>query len=106
MVPTPRCVDMTSTAEVGYDNGKVTIDADAGKLYYEGTLDSKVMPWKFDIHYYIDGKEYSPEEIGGKSGALKITMTVRKNDECSGSFLKIMRWRLPLRWTPTSAATS
>ena len=32
-------------------------------------LDSKVMPWKFDIHYYIDGKEYSPEEIGGKSGA-------------------------------------
>ena len=36
---------------------------DAGKLYYEGTLDSKVMPWKFDIHYYIDGKEYSPEEI-------------------------------------------
>lgn len=80
--------DMTSTAEVGYDNGKVTIDADAGKLYYEGTLDSKVMPWKFDIHYYIDGKEYSPEEIGGKSGALKITMTVRKNDECSGSFFE------------------
>ena len=80
--------DMTSAADVGYDNGKVTIDADAGKLYYEGTLDSKVMPWKFDIHYYIDGKEYSPEEIGGKSGALKITMTVRKNEECSGSFFE------------------
>ncbi len=78
--------DMTSTADIGYDNGKVTIDADKGKLYYEGTLDSKVMPWKFDIHYFLDGKEYDSTEIAGKSGALKITMSVRKNPDCSGSF--------------------
>ena len=78
--------DMTSTSDIGYDNGKVTIDAGKGKLYYEGTLDSKVMPWNFDIRYFLDGKEYSSDEVAGKSGALKITMSVRKNPECTGSF--------------------
>lgn len=80
--------DMTSTADIGYDNGKVSIDADKGKLYYEGTLDSKVMPWKFDIRYFLDGREYDSSEIAGKSGALKITMSVRKNPDCSGSFFE------------------
>ncbi|MGN0327057.1 MAG: hypothetical protein ACI4DW_12145 [Lachnospiraceae bacterium] len=78
--------NMTTTDEIHQDQGQITIDADAGKLYYEGRLDSNVMPWNLSIRYYMDGKEYSAEEIAGQSGALKITVSITQNTECEGNF--------------------
>ncbi len=80
--------NMTTTDPIGYSNDKVTIDALAGKLYYEGKLNTNIMPWDISIHYYMDGKEYSAEEIAGKSGALKITMSIRENAECNSAFFE------------------
>ena len=78
--------NMTTTDTIGYSGDTVTISAAKGKLYYEGKLSSSVMPWNISIHYYLDGKEYSAEEIAGKSGSLKITMEVTENKDCGGSF--------------------
>lgn len=78
--------NMTTTDSLEYSDDTVTIDAEAGKLYYEGKLDSNVMPWKVDIHYYMDGKEYTGEEIAGMSGALKITISITENTSCKGGF--------------------
>ncbi|MDD5953458.1 MAG: hypothetical protein PUC32_07430 [Oscillospiraceae bacterium] len=78
--------NMTSSDEIHQDNGKITITTKAGKLYYEGKLDKMELPWTFSFHYYLDGKEYTAEELAGKSGALKITMAIRKNPACKGNF--------------------
>lgn len=75
--------NMTTTDKIEYSGDKVTVDAKAGKLYYEGKLSQNVMPWDLSLHYYLDGKEYPAEEIAGKSGALKITMSIRKNPNFS-----------------------
>ncbi|MBR3771608.1 MAG: hypothetical protein IKL07_05010, partial [Clostridium sp.] len=40
------------------------------------------IPWNISIRYYLNGVEFSPEEIAGKSGALKIYFTVTKNEKC------------------------
>ena len=80
--------NMTTTDKIEYSGDKITVDAKAGKLYYEGKLSKNVMPWDFSLHYYLDGKEYPAEEIAGKSGALKITMSIRKNPDCSGTFFE------------------
>lgn len=80
--------NMTSTVEIGYSDPVVTIDAKAGKLYYEGKLKSNVIPWNISIHYYMDGIEYGAEEIVGKSGNLKITMSITENEECTGNFFE------------------
>ncbi|MDD6573001.1 MAG: hypothetical protein PUF12_11520 [Thermoflexaceae bacterium] len=40
-------------------------------ISYEGTTD-KELPVSVRIHYYLEGKEISPEEIAGKSGNIKI----------------------------------
>jgi putative membrane protein len=80
--------NMTTTDKIEYSGDKVTVDAKAGKLYYEGKLSKNVMPWDLSLHYYLDGKEYPAEEIAGKSGALKITMSIRKNPNCSGAFFE------------------
>lgn len=78
--------NMTTTDTIDYSGETVTIDAKAGKLYYEGKLGSNVMPWNISIHYYMDGKEYKANEIAGKSGGLKITMEITENTDCSGNF--------------------
>lgn len=78
--------NMTTTDEIHYADGTVTIDAGAGKLYYEGKLDSSVIPWNISIHYYMDGEEYSADEIAGMSGSLKITMQITQNKNCEGTF--------------------
>ena len=68
--------NMTSVDKIGYSGETVTIDAKAGKLYYEGKMEKNIMPWNISLRYYMDGKEYSASEIAGKSGALKIAMKI------------------------------
>ena len=80
--------NMTTTDKIGYSGETVTIDAKAGKLYYEGKLDSNVMPWNIAIRYYMDGKEYKASDIAGKSGGLKITIDITKNKNCIGNFFE------------------
>ena len=80
--------NMTTTDEIGYSDSKVTIDAEAGKLYYEGKLSSDVMPWNIEIHYYMDDIEYSAADIAGKSGTLKIAMSIRENKNCNRLFFE------------------
>lgn len=80
--------NMTTTDTIDYKNSTVTIDASAGKLYYEGKLKENVMPWNIAIKYYMDGKEYSADKIAGMSGKLEIKMSIRKNPDCVGSFFE------------------
>lgn len=78
--------NMTTTDEIDYSDGTVTIDVAAGKLYYEGKLESNVMPWNISIRYYMDGTEYTGEEIAGMSGAFKMTIDITENASCTGNF--------------------
>lgn len=78
--------NMTTNDEIEYSDNKVTIDASSGKLYYEGKLDSNVMPWNISLHYFINGEEYSAAEIGGKSGKLEITLSITENKSFKGIF--------------------
>ena len=68
--------NMTTTDELGYSNSIVSIDAKAGKLYYEGKLKSNVIPWNISIKYYMDGTEYSAKDIAGKSGDFKLSLKI------------------------------
>ena len=63
--------------------------AEDGKLYYEGTMDAATaLPWVVKLTYTLDGQEISPEELGGKSGALAIRLQVGKNPACTGDFFE------------------
>lgn len=78
--------NMTTNDEINYSDNTVKIDAEKGKLYYEGKLSSDVMPWNISIRYFIDDQEYSSDEIAGKSGNLKIEITINENTDCTSDF--------------------
>ena len=80
-------VKMLTTNDPITQNGdEITFTTDAERVYYQGTLENREIPWDISIRYTLDGKDVSPDELGGKSGKLKIRFTVTKNEKCSGTF--------------------
>ena len=78
--------NMNTNDKINFSSGKVTINNSADKLYYEGIMENVQIPWKVDISYKLDGKEYSAQEIAGKSGALKMEIKITKNDSAKEGF--------------------
>ena len=81
-----QVVNLSDTTPIGYDDGAVTMEAEPGRWYYEGTLAEVELPWDIGISYKLDGKEISPEELGGKSGELEIGIKTSKNEAVEGGF--------------------
>jgi hypothetical protein len=80
--------NMTTSDAVEQSGDTVTVHVtEDGKLYYEGTMDAATaLPWVVKLTYTLDGAEISPDELGGKSGALSIRLQVSRNSDCTGSF--------------------
>ena len=78
--------NLTTTDEITQDGDKISFHTDADKIYYQGDLKTKEIPWNIEIHYWMDGTEYSAEDLAGKSGKLKITMEITENKKCDVSF--------------------
>lgn len=79
-------VNLSDTTPIEYSDGAVSLEAEPGRWYYEGTLTSVELPWNIEISYYLDGKEVSPDELGGKSGELEISIKTSKNEAVDGGF--------------------
>ena len=77
---------LTSTAPITQENDKITFSNEDEKVYYQGTLDNAQIPWNINITYTLDGKEITPEELAGKSGKLKIHVSITENTKCDSSF--------------------
>jgi len=86
--------NMTTSEEINQSGDEITINTSANKLYYQGTLKSKELPWNFQIKYTLDGKEISGKELAGKSGKLQIDMAVASNTKVNSVFLRTMLYRL------------
>lgn len=80
-------VKMLNTSVPIEQNGDlITLSTSAQKAYYQGELTDAEIPWNISLRYYLDGKEYSADELAGKSGKLKIQFQITENAACSGTF--------------------
>ena len=50
-------------------------DLENRDIYYEGTV-SKDLPMAIDIRYFLDGKEVTGEELAGKSGDFRMSISI------------------------------
>ncbi len=80
-------VELLNTTDViTQDGDTITFTSSADKVYYQGELFDTEIPWIISIRYYLDGVEYTADEIAGRSGALEIQFSVEENTDCDGSF--------------------
>ncbi len=77
---------LNTTDVISQDGDTVTFTSSADKVYYQGELSDVEIPWIVSIRYFLDGVEYTADEIAGESGALEIRFSVEENTACDGSF--------------------
>ncbi|MGN0963305.1 MAG: YhgE/Pip domain-containing protein, partial [Clostridia bacterium] len=77
---------LNTTDEISQNGDKITVSTDAESLYYEGTMESRDLPWDIDIRYTLNGERITPEELAGKSGELEISLGFHQNIACDSSF--------------------
>ncbi|MFA9466203.1 MAG: hypothetical protein ACERKN_18205 [Velocimicrobium sp.] len=78
--------NLTSDDTINYKNGMITIENSSDTIYYEGVLNNANLPWNISLHYELDGKDITAEELAGQSGKLKIYMDITNNDKANAIF--------------------
>lgn len=71
--------NLTKDVEPIIDSSKIKWPTKAlndGDIYYEGTL-KKELPIKLNIKYFLDGKEIYAPELAGKTGKIKILISIK-----------------------------
>lgn len=74
-------IENTSGDEKFTQDGESLVwEADSNDIYYKGETNQE-LPVKLNIKYELDGKEISSDEIVGKSGKVKITISFENKEE-------------------------
>ena len=78
--------NLTNLEPLTADGDTVTARADAGSFYYQGVLASAEIPWNVAVTYTLDGKEITPDELGGKSGKLEMEIAITRNPDANSLY--------------------
>lgn len=78
--------NMTSSEKLTQSGDKITINTSADRFYYQGTLETKALPWNIDVKYKLDKKELAASQLAGKSGLLTIRISIRQNKAGNHAF--------------------
>lgn len=98
--------NLTDQGELVQAGGSVAFDTDAGAFYYQGNVEpgEVKLPWDVHVSYTLDGKAIQPEELAGKSGALKVHLTTTPAAGADEAFLD--SYMLQATFTLDGATTS
>jgi len=88
--------NLTGNEPITVYGDMITVNTTADKFYYQGYLASKELPWNIEIKYYINDSELSGNELAGKSGRLKIQITVTQNPDMDSIFFENLSLQIAL----------
>ncbi len=78
--------NLTNLEDLNVKGQQTDFSAEKGEFYYQGTMENAELPWNFKITYQLDGNAVTAQELGGKSGKLKICFSIKKNPKVSNIF--------------------
>lgn len=73
--------NLTSLSNLKTQKKQTDFTASKGEFYYQGTMQDVELPWKYKIKYELNNDTITADELGGKSGKLKIYISVKENKE-------------------------
>jgi hypothetical protein len=71
--------NLTDDTPLQWDGTSVTVTLPDSAFYYEGTLAEAPLPWDISLQYTLDGAPIAPADLGGRSGAFRLTLTTTPN---------------------------
>lgn len=80
-------LNLSTNEEIKVNGDMITFKTDDnGMFYYQGNMESTKIPWNIDISYYLDDKEVQASSLAGKSGKLKIAISIKDNKDMDDTF--------------------
>lgn len=74
-----KVLNLTNNRPLDYKNKTVSFKNEAETFYYQGTLATPVLPWQFEIKYFLDGEEIDAKDIVNQSGKLIMEIAIDRN---------------------------
>lgn len=78
--------NMSTSEQINQVSGRVEVNTQSDKFYYEGTLKTTDLPWKINIGYQLNGQDCTADQIKGATGALKIKIHIDRNEKVNSAF--------------------
>ncbi len=80
-------LNLTTDEEIKIDGDKIAFKTDKdGIFYYQGNMESTEIPWNINISYYLDNEEIEASSLAGKSGKLKMKISIKDNEDMEDTF--------------------
>lgn len=80
-------LNLSTNEEIKVNGDMITFNTDDnGMFYYQGNMESTKISWNIDISYYLDDKEVQASSLAGKSGKLKIAISIKDNEDMEDTF--------------------
>ena len=95
--------NLTSSELININGDEISVETKADEFYYQGTLNSKALPWNISITYKLDSKEVNASELAGKTGALEIDISITQNPDIKSIFYDNYALQLHSSWTKSCA---
>lgn len=71
----------TTDSDLNYKNSDAHIVTDENRVFTQGEVKTKQLPWSFDFSYSLNGKQVDPHEAAGKSGQMTVNVVLSPTDE-------------------------
>lgn len=78
--------NLTSTGDISSEEDALTMDAQPGRFYYQGTLKDNKLPWITNITYSLNNLPINPSELPGQNGYLSITIDTKADPDVNNAF--------------------
>lgn len=64
-----------------YQDGQASFMIQPGRFSFQGTKDSKALPWSFRFSFLLDGQPVEPDRLSGVSGHLEGKLSISVNED-------------------------
>lgn len=81
--------NMNTEDPIQYRDGKITIQTEAEKLYYEGRMEADTpLPWNISVSYKLNGRKIEASDLAGQDGHMDIEIHLAENPKCNPVFFE------------------
>lgn len=80
--------NLTTTDTIEKQGDQITVNAPAGRFFYQGDLSSAALPWDVSVTYTLNGSPVEAGKLAGASGHLQIRLQIKNNAAANQAFAK------------------
>ncbi len=78
--------NLSTTAEMTNQDGKVMVEGTGERFYYQGNMQEGQLPWNIAVAYYLNGNEISADKLAGSDGKVDLVISTTQNTNINSTF--------------------